>query len=160
MINRGGDSTAAPKNAASQLWQNQRRQGTATSPIWHTFLSFIYFFKSYFVAVDNICCCWQNQTLSAELHKMCVLLPKSYKLLMCVLFAQIVKVDDVSPLRICWMPFLVHLKVALGDTALFKKMNILFEWIFWILKKMNILFEWIFWILKKWIFCLNEYSGF
>ena len=37
-------------------------------------------------------------------------------------------------------------KLALFDTALFKKMNILFEWIFW--------------ILKKWIFCLNEYSGF
>ena len=36
--------------------------------------------------------------------------------------------------------------VALFDTALFKKMNILFEWIFW--------------ILKKWIFFLNEYSGF
>ena len=36
--------------------------------------------------------------------------------------------------------------LALGDTAPFKKMNILFEWIFW--------------ILKKWIFCLNEYSGF
>ena len=36
--------------------------------------------------------------------------------------------------------------IALFDTALFKKMNILFEWIFW--------------ILKKWIFCLNEYSGF
>ena len=51
-------------------------------------------------------------------------------------------------------------EIALFDTALFKKMNILFECIFWILKKMNILFEWIFWILKKWIFCLNEYSGF
>ena len=36
--------------------------------------------------------------------------------------------------------------VAMFDTALFKKMNILFEWIFW--------------ILIKWIFCLNEYSGF
>ena len=33
----------------------------------------------------------------------------------------------------------------------FKKMNIFFEWIFWILKKMNILFEWIFWIFIKWI---------
>ena len=32
-----------------------------------------------------------------------------------------------------------------------KKMNIFFEWIFWILKKMNILFEWIFWIFIKWI---------
>ena len=39
-----------------------------------------------------------------------------------------------------------HIAVALFDTALFKKMNILFEWIFW--------------ILKKWIFFLNEYSGF
>ena len=37
-------------------------------------------------------------------------------------------------------------RIALFDTALFKKMNILFEWIFW--------------ILKKWIFWLNEYSGF
>ena len=27
-------------------------------------------------------------------------------------------------------------------------------------KKMNIFFEWIFWILKIRIFCLNEYSGF
>ena len=64
-------------------------------------------------------------------------------------------------------------KVALGDTANFKKMNIFFEWIFGILKKwinflMNILdfekmnnfFEWIFWIFKKWIFVLNECSGF
>ena len=39
-----------------------------------------------------------------------------------------------------------HNRIALFDTAPFKKMNILFEWIFW--------------ILKKWIFCLNEYSGF
>ena len=37
-------------------------------------------------------------------------------------------------------------RLALGDTALFEKMNILFEWIFW--------------IFKKWIFFLNEYSGF
>ena len=36
-------------------------------------------------------------------------------------------------------------KVALFDTAYFKKMNILFEWIFCILKKMNIF--------------LNEHSG-
>ena len=36
--------------------------------------------------------------------------------------------------------------IALFDTALFKQMNILFEWIFW--------------ILKKWILVLNEYSGF
>ena len=36
--------------------------------------------------------------------------------------------------------------VGVGDTALFKKMNILFESIFW--------------ILKKWIIFLNEYSGF
>ena len=36
--------------------------------------------------------------------------------------------------------------LALFDKALFKKMNILFEWIFW--------------ILKKWIIFLNEYSGF
>ena len=39
---------------------------------------------------------------------------------------------------------LFHL--ALADTASFKKMNIVFEWIFW--------------ILKKWIIFLNEYSGF
>ena len=85
------------------------------------------------------------------------------------------------------MHFFPHPHLALFDTASFKKMNILFEWIFMILKKwiiflneysgfwkneyfvwmnildykkMNILFEWIFWILKKWIFCLNEYSGF
>ena len=45
-----------------------------------------------------------------------------------------------SSRRQCWW------WVALFDTALFKKMNILFEWIFW--------------ILEKWIFCLNEYSGF
>ena len=38
------------------------------------------------------------------------------------------------------------LDLALFDTALFKKMNILFEWMFW--------------ILKKWIIFLNEYSGF
>ena len=37
-------------------------------------------------------------------------------------------------------------KVALGDTANFKKMNIFFEWIFR--------------ISKKWMFSLNEYSGF
>ena len=47
-------------------------------------------------------------------------------------------------------------EVALYDTALFKKINILFEWIFWILKK------WIFFLMnildfKKNIF-LNEYS--
>ena len=41
---------------------------------------------------------------------------------------------------------MISYQVALFDTALFKKMNILFEWIFW--------------ILKKWIFFLNEYSGF
>ena len=37
-------------------------------------------------------------------------------------------------------------RLALGDTASFKKMNIFFEWIFR--------------ILKKWIIFLNEYSGF
>ena len=37
-------------------------------------------------------------------------------------------------------------QVALFDTASFKKMNILFEWIFM--------------FLKKWIIFLNEYSGF
>ena len=46
----------------------------------------------------------------------------------------------------CALHLLKQLCVALFDTALFQKMNILFEWIFW--------------ILKKWIFCLNEYSGF
>ena len=30
---------------------------------------------------------------------------------------------------------LIKVRLALFDTALFKKMNILFEWIFWILKK-------------------------
>ena len=38
------------------------------------------------------------------------------------------------------------------------------EYLFWInilhFKKMNIFFEWIFWILSKWIFRLNKYSGF
>ena len=52
------------------------------------------------------------------------------------------------------------IKVALFDTAYFKK-NEYFVWINILdFKKMNIFFEWIFWILKKWIFCLNEYSGF
>ena len=42
--------------------------------------------------------------------------------------------------------------------GLFKKMNIFFEWIFWILK--NDFFEWIFLIFQKWIFVLNKYSRF
>ena len=51
-------------------------------------------------------------------------------------------------------------RLALGDTALFKK-NEYFVWMDILdFEKMNNFFEWIFWILKKWIFCLNEYSGF
>ena len=55
----------------------------------------------------------------------------------------------------------------------FKKMNIFFEWIFWILKKRIIVLneysgfkknEYFFneysGFLKKWIFVLNKYSGF
>ena len=50
--------------------------------------------------------------------------------------------------------------IGVGDTALFKK-NAYFVWMNILdFEKMDILFEWIFWILKKWIFCLNEYSGF
>ena len=40
------------------------------------------------------------------------------------------------------------------NILVFKKMNIWFEWIFWIFKKMNICFEWIFWIFIKWIIFL------
>ena len=40
-----------------------------------------------------------------------------------------------------------------NEYAGFKKVNIRFEWIFWIFeeKKMNICFEWIFWIFMIWI---------
>ena len=59
-----------------------------------------------------------------------------------------------------WVTVRIALLVALGDTAPFKKN----EYCFWMnildFKKMNIVFEWIFWILKIWIFCSNEYSGF
>ena len=60
---------------------------------------------------------------------------------------------DYSP-RLVWMNILD-----------FRKMNILFEWIFcifikWIIFWTNILVEWIFGILKNEYFFFNEYSGF
>ena len=71
-------------------------------------------------------------------------------------FAQIkdgLPMTSTMPRQNCWYKHFqgdnwttIALVIALFDTALFKKMNILFEWIIW--------------ILKKWIFCLNEYSGF
>ena len=57
-----------------------------------------------------------------------------------------------------------HLNIALRDSPVRYGPFLKNEYFVWMnildFKKMNFLFEWIFWILKKWIFCLNEYSGF
>ena len=43
--------------------------------------------------------------------------------------------DQNLPQPLLFLSFLLRFCIALFDTAIFKKMNILFEWIFWILKE-------------------------